>query len=273
MQDFGDFVRLLAPALRQAAAIAHALEGRVQNRPKTGESTAVKQALTIGDTAAQEALLVALLDHFPNVRLAAEEDTPSVPFFSDTGDALVVIDPIDGTLHSYLGAEGPYAVMVGLALGGRYDSSLIALPREGLFFEATRGRGARMARARGSARPARLSDAGGRVLVSHGMPEAGGAYLRDRGVEGVSACGGAVAVAPLIAGVSAGLRYATAEAGVSIRGRIGVLIAREAGALVRGAGGSEFPSDLETPAPALLVAARGEDLGLLDDALAAGGLA
>ena len=55
-------------------------------------------------------------------------------------------------------------------------------------------------------------------------------FLRDHGCEVVSSCGGAVSVAPLIPGVRAGVRWAGSETGVSIRGRIGVLIAREAGA-------------------------------------------
>ena len=102
------FVRALAPALRQSASIARALEGRVANRPKPGEATAVKAALTIADTASQEALLVPLLEHFPTVRLAAEEDTPSTIQFASEGPELVVIDPIDGTLRFYL--EGLRAV-------------------------------------------------------------------------------------------------------------------------------------------------------------------
>ena len=60
MQDTpfpADFISALAPALQQAASIARSLEGRVANRPKTGESTAAKAALTIADTACQEALL------------------------------------------------------------------------------------------------------------------------------------------------------------------------------------------------------------------------
>ena len=122
------FVRALAPALRQSASIARALEGRVANRPKRGEATPVKAALTIADTASQEALLVPLFEHFPSVRLAAEEDTPSTACFARSGPELVVIDPIDGTLRFYLEGRGPYAVMIGLARDGAYDAALVALP-------------------------------------------------------------------------------------------------------------------------------------------------
>jgi hypothetical protein len=238
--DPNAFVRVLSPALRQAASIARALEGRVRNRPKRGEASDVKAALTLADSAAQEALLVPLLEHFPEVTLEAEEDTPSVSRFPAHGEARVVIDPIDGTLRSYLDGRGPYAVMVGLAIEGRYEAALLALPREGIFLEAVRGRGARMSRA-------------GREMRPYG-------------------CGGAIAVAPLIPGVCAGLRIAATQEGVSIRGRIGALVAAEAGALLEREGGAPFPEALAAPARALLVAADDSGLEALRYAFEAAGI-
>lgn len=269
MPDYapGDFTRALFPAVRQAASLARSLEGRVPNQPKTAEATAVKQALTQGDTAAQEVLLTRLLERFPEVRLEAEEDTPHVSRFPMDSNATVVIDPIDGTLHSYLEGTGPYSIIVGLALGGVYRAALVGLPREGLFFDAETGCGARMARAQGSPRTARVDASGSRVLVSHGTPEAVVQGLRERGLDPVPASGGAVSVAPLISGVRAGLRFVPSGAGISIRGRVGALISREAGAWVRGRGGAPFPDDMESDAPVLLVTASESDLALLDDAL------
>lgn len=273
VEDPRSFVRVLAPALRQAAAIADALDGRVINRPKLGEASDVKAALTLADSAAQEALLVPLFEHFGDVRLDAEEDTPSVKRFRSLSGALVVVDPIDGTLRSYLEAAGPYAVMLGLALQGRFEAALLALPRERLFFDAVRGRGAHLAGPDSTPGRARLGRGSGtgvrRVLVSHGMPEAVQEALRARGYEVGFGCGGAVAVAPLVPGVCAGLRLAPDGRGVSRRGRIGVLIAREAGALVCCETGEPFPDDIDAPARALLVAARDEDLAALREALAA----
>jgi len=98
------FVETLLPALREAAALARSLEGRVENRPKAGESTPAKAALTRADFAAQEAILQPLLQHFPGVALEAEEDTQSARLFPAQGDVRVVVDPIDGTLRSYLQA-------------------------------------------------------------------------------------------------------------------------------------------------------------------------
>jgi fructose-1,6-bisphosphatase/inositol monophosphatase family enzyme len=261
------FVTALRPALRQAAAIARALEGRVSNRPKSGEESAVKAALTIADTASQEALLVRLIERFPSVELDAEEDTPSVARFPSRGDGLVVIDPIDGTLHCYLDGEGAYSILVGLASAGRFEAALVALPRENLFFDAVSGVGARVATAGSTHRPPRPSPGARGVLVSHGVPVAVTRALEANGYDVARASGGAVSVAPLVPGMCAGLRIGKAAAGVSRRGRIGLLVAREAGLLVRGADDLPFPEEIDAPAPVLRVAAREEDMAALGDAL------
>jgi fructose-1,6-bisphosphatase/inositol monophosphatase family enzyme len=268
--DPSDFVEALAPALRQAASIARALEGRVVNREKDGEVTAIKAALTVADTASQEAILLPLLENFPRVMLEAEEDTPTAARFLESSDALVVIDPIDGTLHFYLERCGPYGVMVGLAIRNRYEAGLVALPRENLCFEGVRGRGARMILEDGTAKPCLMSEStGNRILVSYDLPSPAMELLRERGYEVSRASGGAISVAPLVPGVCAGLRvFRTNPEGVSIRGRIGALIAEEAGALVRGVDG-DFPSHIRERAPALLVASDAQHLEALQAALAA----
>ena len=71
----------------------------------------------------------------------------------------------------------------------------------------------------------------------------------------------------MIPGVRAGLRVGLTAEGISIRGRIGVLIARCAGARLGCEGGRDFPEAIDEPARALLVAASEEDLEILRDAL------
>lgn len=266
--DPADFVEAVFPAVREAAAVARRLEGRVENDPKAGESTEVKQALTVADTEVQEIILEVLLDRFPSLGLAAEEDTPLVAQFRENRAQWVVIDPVDGTLLSYLRGEGPYAVLVGLVVDGRYRAALVALPREGLIFDACENGGARVSRPGGSRRQARVSRTGNRILLAHGTPASVDRFLQERGFETVSSCGGAVAVAPLITGVRAGLRWVPEGNGVSIRGRVGVLVSQEAGAKVYGAGGAAFPSDPDSPARALLVCSEESDRDLLEAALA-----
>jgi len=164
-----------------------------------------------------------------------------------------VIDPIDGTFNFYLRALGPYCVMAGFALDARYEAALVALPREGWFFEAARGGGARRSLAAGPPEPATLSCDGARVYLSDGVPEVVAERFRARGFDVQRACGGAVAVAPLVPGVRGGLRvskYGT----ISTRGRIGLLVCQEAGAIVETAAGVPFPVSIDEPAETLVVA-------------------
>jgi len=247
------FVEDLRPAVRQAAAIARALEGRVPNRPKVGEDSAVKAALTVADTACQEALLVPLLRHFSDVQLEAEEETESVERFTGRRDARVVVDPIDGTLRSYLRAEGPYAVMAGLALEDRYQAVVLALPREDLFVWAFEGGGVFLAHGDGRGRSVRVHAEGDTVMVSYDLPEPVAERLRARGWKLVPGCGGAVAVAPLLPGVVGGVRVPDPRP-LSQRGRIGLLASAMAGAKVVRADGPAS-SSLAEPLPHVAVAA------------------
>ena len=268
-----EFVKAIAPALRRASAIARDLEGQVFNRPKEGESSEVKAALTVADTVAQEALLGPLLEHFPDVCLRAEEDTPTVACFPREADASVVIDPIDGTLRFYLQGGGPYGVMIGLAIENEYRAALVALPRERYIFEAVRDQGACFTDSDGVAHPNRLESDGRRVLVSHDLHEDAVEVLRSRGYEVLPACGGAISVAPLIPGVRAGLRVATNDPpNVSIRGRIGAMISAEAGAQLFCEMGKPFPRDIDARARALLVVSDPDDLSALQEALAVAGV-
>ena len=264
----------MTPAVQRAAALAHSLEGKVRNTPKTGEADAVKQALTDADTAAQEVVLEALVARYPDVSVAAEEDTDTARRFPKDSSALVIVDPIDGTLRSYLEARGPYAVIVGLAVKRSMEAGIVALPREGLLFDGQVGQGARSIRPRGEVRPAAVRADGDRVLVSHSMPSRVLGALAAEGLEAVPACGGAIAVAPLIRGVRAGLRYVQTQRarGISTRGRVGALVSREAGAHLQGDGAQPFPTDLDTPTRTLRVVADEADLAVLDRCLAAADL-
>lgn len=267
--DPAEFVRVMHPVVHRASGIVRALEGRVRNTPKLDESTDVKQALTEADVASQDAIVEAMLVHFPGVALEAEEDTESARRFPKTGPVRVVCDPIDGTLNAFLRGKGPYSILVGLEREGRYEAALVALPREGLLLHAVRGQGAWLTRAGGAARPLRPPEPGRRVLLSHSVPAGVRAEIESRGWETVIASGGAIAVAPTLRGARGGLRISASPGGVSIRGRIGLLVAREAGMCAVGKDGAPFPDDLTTVASCLVVAANEEDAGILARAVAA----
>ncbi|MDG2334675.1 MAG: inositol monophosphatase family protein [Myxococcota bacterium] len=260
-----DFATKMTPAVHRAAKLARLLEGSVVNTPKMGERTAVKQALTEADTRVQETILSALYEEFPTVALAAEEETPGVERFPEQGESLVIIDPIDGTLHSYLEERGPYAVIVGLALAGEMKSALVALPREDVLFRGSFGVGAETLGSGEVPERASASADGDVIFVSHNVPDSIRQALKAEGLEVVPACGGAVAVAPLIQGVRAGLRLADRSnaTGISIRGRVGLVIAREAGVSILGDRGQAFPVNLDEPHWALTLAADENDQSML----------
>ena len=259
--DFEQFPLTLTSAVRRAAELSLRLEGQVSNRPKASEKTAVKQALTEADILAQEEILADLLESYPGVSLAAEEDTSRVGEFPTDSRALVIIDPIDGTLDSYLRGKGPYSVIVGLALDRRMHAGLVALPREGLIFRATEGGGAEVVAKDGSVRSVDVRADGDQVMVSHSVSHDLRAALEAEGFEVITGSGGAVSIAPLLPGVRAGLRIASRESpnGVSIRGRVGLAIAREAGAIVRGDRAEDFPADLDNPHWTFCVSAEEAD--------------
>ncbi|NNL84102.1 MAG: hypothetical protein HKP27_00530 [Myxococcales bacterium] len=271
------FLEIAVPAVRQAASIARALEGQVANRPKAGETTPVKAALTIADSAAQEAILAPLADAIPSVRLQAEEDTPSVARFAPEGDHLVVVDPIDGTLHAYLEGSGPYSVMAGLAVEGRYRASVIALPREDLLVYGRLGEPIAVERLSRNGAQERdgsfgLGAAVGEaelprdVLVSQGVTAGTVERLRRAGYNPRFGSGGAIAIAPLLPGACAGLRVSRGPEGVSIRGRIGVMLSRSAGFAVAAEEGT-FPDDLWSRSATLLVSRDDEGISSLRAAL------
>lgn len=271
------FVELLLPAFGQAAAIAAALQGRVANQPKASEASEVKAALTLADTAVQEAILVPLLKSFGRCALEAEEDTRSVASFSgDAAEERIIVDPIDGTFHFYLGGRGAYATMAGWALDARYRAALVAIPTAGWLYTAVDGQGAYATRVPTTGEPAAAPVKVGarervrRVLVSDTTPPAVHEALRERGLDPRLASGGAISIAPLLPGVAGGLRISNrlSPTGISARGRVGVLVAREAGAWVGTASDEVFPQTIDEPVETLVVARNAAIAGLLQEAMA-----
>jgi hypothetical protein len=145
----------------------------------------------------------------------------------------------------------------------------VALPREGLFLRAVRGGPALGAAPDHAERPVRAEAEGDVVLVSHGLPDPVAERIRAAGFVPAPACGGAIAVAPLLPGVRAGLRIAPDASGISVRGRIGALISAAGGAQLEDEAGRPFPEAIEAPARALLVTASEADRRLLRSAVGA----
>ncbi|MCL5438490.1 MAG: inositol monophosphatase [Patescibacteria group bacterium] len=139
------FLEKMILAVRQAGFLAKSLQGKVVNEGKVIESfiddseiiKAKRSAKTIIDEVVQEILLLAAKEVFDvkKITLDAEEETPSVSFFSkDVKDTTLVIDPIDGTLH-YLSGSDCYSICVGLIHKGKIISIIVYFPaRDKLYF-------------------------------------------------------------------------------------------------------------------------------------------
>jgi fructose-1,6-bisphosphatase/inositol monophosphatase family enzyme len=135
----GKFVAGMAPAVRQAGAIAAMMQGRVTNDGKIDPTDLPndddllrrrRAAKTLADEIVQESLLVAALDVI-NIRstlLDAEEEKPFTQHFLASGaDRTLVIDPIDGTLE-YLAGESSYSICVGLVEQHNLQTALVYFP-------------------------------------------------------------------------------------------------------------------------------------------------
>lgn len=99
------------------------------------------------------------------------EESPDDPA-RDAADRVWIIDPIDGT-KGFIRRTGDFAVMIGLAAGGKSVLGVVALPARDMVYWGTEGGGAW--RQCGTRKPERLAVSGrpiaeGRLLVgTHGL--------------------------------------------------------------------------------------------------------
>lgn len=156
------FLDTLLPVVRQCAEASLIFFGKVADLGKTtdrslrgAEAQHASGVLTALDTAFQDIILTTVLHHFPKIGCIAEEDTPLRRRFSANrnADNVLILDPIDGTLHFQRG-DAPYHISVGLTHRGVMQAALVARPNEGKVFTALRGKGAYVQV--GSKRPRRL---------------------------------------------------------------------------------------------------------------------
>ena len=155
------FVEALQPVVDQCARASLIFFGQVADLGKaadaslTGsEAQAASGVLTALDSAFQDIILTAVLDHYPGLRCIAEEDTPvRRRFRGHQSPHCVILDPIDGTLHFQRG-DAPYHISLGLACNGQMEAAIVARPSEDKIFTATRGGGAFLQV--GNRRPRRL---------------------------------------------------------------------------------------------------------------------
>lgn len=136
--EIRNFLEAAALAARQVGIMARRLQGQVANEGKDEAGhpndderrRAVRNAKTAVDEIAQDILITALAPHLPvdNTLLDGEEETPGKALLSATsGDYVLVLDPIDGTLNYVEGGDG-YSVNIGLLHQGTLAAALMYYP-------------------------------------------------------------------------------------------------------------------------------------------------
>ncbi len=156
-----DFIDALLPVVGQCARASLIFYGQVADIGKAADTSLTgskaqnaSTAFTVLDAAVQDILLAAVLEHFPFVRCIAEERTQlKKRFTGHTSPYVVILDPIDGTLHFKRG-DAPYHIVIGLACDGQMLAAIVARPSENKMFTAIKGAGA-FVRV-GNGRPQRL---------------------------------------------------------------------------------------------------------------------
>ena len=159
--DPQSFVDTMLPIMRQCAQASLIFYGRTTDIGKTADASLLSSeardassALTALDNAVQDIILSVALQHFPQVRCIAEENTPLKRRFGGrSSEYALILDPIDGTFHFQRG-DAPYHISLGLSHNGRMEAALVARPSEDKIFTAVRGQGAYVQS--GRRRPRRL---------------------------------------------------------------------------------------------------------------------
>jgi myo-inositol-1(or 4)-monophosphatase len=202
--------------------------------------------VSVVDRGAEDLVRAALLSAYPDAAFLGEESyDPGAPL----GDGLAfVVDPLDGTTN-FLHGFPWYAVSIGATLGGELVAGVVHNAATGEVFSATRGDGARRRAAPGAAAErihvSKISDPA-RALVGTGFPFKElrhlDAFLRQfaavtRATAGVRRAG---AAALDLCDVACGRFEAFWELTLAPWDvAAGMLIAREAGAVVTTIDGAE----------------------------------
>jgi 3'(2'), 5'-bisphosphate nucleotidase len=125
--------------------------------------------VTLADREANALVCDRLASAFPRVPIVAEESDPSTYAGFAHSDVAWFVDPLDGT-REFVARNGEFAIMVGLAEGGRATIGIIVAPAWGRAFVGVVGQGAWEVAADGSRTPIHVSSRsslrGANVVVS-----------------------------------------------------------------------------------------------------------
>lgn len=171
MLELNAIVNSALKATRKAGPISKRIRKNIRigfkNEPRpTLFYTAAAGIVTDADIKVQEAILRTFLkDGFGYCQVVAEEDTPSVNDFAQTGSSKLFIDPIDGTINYAWGnpitrnalvekhgedkirtIEGflnpkNYGIVIGFEKNGECVLGVCSLPAQNIVYHAVKGQG------------------------------------------------------------------------------------------------------------------------------------
>ena len=150
---------------RRAGAAILPMYGKASADPGTADAP-----VTAADRAANRIIVEGLGSAFPGDPILSEESTDSVERLAS--ERVWIVDPLDGT-KEFLAQNGEFAVMIGLAVGGRAVVGAVYLPATDALYAASDGAGAFVERA-GKRRPlrrTRFAGPGIRLVGSRSHPD------------------------------------------------------------------------------------------------------
>lgn len=153
-------------AAQAAGRAAMRFYGSAQAVSKEGGSP-----VTEADHAANRVIVDALSAAFPGDAILSEESADSAARLS--AQRVWIVDPLDGT-KEFLAQNGEFAIMIGLAIGGRAVLGVVYQPANDVLFYAAEGEGAWIRRGGGEALPLRAGappQAGLRLVGSRSHPD------------------------------------------------------------------------------------------------------
>ncbi|HET7462479.1 MAG TPA: 3'(2'),5'-bisphosphate nucleotidase CysQ [Longimicrobium sp.] len=125
-------------AARAAGRAAMRFYGSARAVEKEGGSP-----VTEADHAANRVIVAALAAAFPGDAVLSEESADSAARLA--AERVWIVDPLDGT-REFLAQNGEFAVMIGLAIGGRAVLGAVYQPADDVLFAAAVGEGASVTR-------------------------------------------------------------------------------------------------------------------------------
>jgi 3'(2'), 5'-bisphosphate nucleotidase len=136
---------------------AAALIARIYEHPFDVDYKAKNDPVTTADREANTLICAALAARFPCMPIVAEESDPASYAGYHLAEAAWFVDPLDGT-RDFVKKNGEFAVMIGLAEGGRATLGVIVLPVGGHAYVGGDGVDGVVIEASGTRKPLRVSE-------------------------------------------------------------------------------------------------------------------